>query len=115
MAYHITLVVNNSDRSIAITNPVYEADSKLVLPQQKYTPQRPILIDTMAGNPTYVEAAAKANNIYTKADNYCFWDNTNSAIDSLGQNSRNTTTYNAGAGNILVLVNEDGTLNFTPA
>jgi hypothetical protein len=70
MAYHITLVVNNSDRSIAITNPVYEADSKLVLPQQKYTPQRPILIDTMAGNPTYVEAAAKANNIYTKADNY---------------------------------------------
>ena len=67
MAYHITLVTNNSNMSIAITNPAYEGDSMLVGPApannpgsgpgcNPYTPNRPILVNTISGNPTYTDA-----------------------------------------------------------
>jgi hypothetical protein len=38
MAYHITLVTNNSNMSIAITNPAYEGDSMLVGPAPANNP-----------------------------------------------------------------------------
>lgn len=114
MAYHITLVTNSSRSSVAITNPAHEADSKLVGPGLPYKPERPILVNKIGGNPTYAEAIAQAVNIYTRKDNYCFWDNTNSSVNGIGEQG-GTIAYNASAGNIEITVNADGTLTFTKA
>jgi len=124
MAYHITLVTNNSSRSVAITNPHYAGDGMLVGPgpannpgnssgSNPYTPNRPILINAIGGNPTYLEAMVKANNIYTSVDNYCFWDNTKDAVNGIGENSSTSINFlNATAGNLQVTVNANGTLTF---
>src|SRR5436190_1750373 len=116
MAYHITLVTNNSTSSIAITNPAYEADSVLVGPgpNNPYVPKRPILVNVMPGNPSYVDAIGTANNIYTYSDNYCFWDNTNSAINGVGQKG-SKISFNMPAGNLQITVNADGTLSVAKA
>jgi hypothetical protein len=115
MAYHITLVTNNSSSSIAITNPAYEADSRLVGPNTPYPPTRPIVINAIKGNPNYAGAMDSANNIYTVTDNYCFWDNTNSAINGVGEATGAVTPLNAKAGNIQITVNANGTLTFATA
>ena len=114
MDYHITLVTNNSASSIAITNPAYAADSRLVGPNAPYVPQRPILVNTMSGNPTYQAAISTAINIYTYSDNYCFWDNTNSAINGIGEKG-STIGFNMPAGNLQITINADGTLTFAQA
>jgi hypothetical protein len=116
MAYHITLVTNNSSSSIAITNPAYEGDSMLVGPGSNtlYVPKRPILVNKMEGNPSYGEAVPTANNIYTYADNYCFWDNTNSAVNGFGEKG-SKISFNMSAGNLQITVNPDGSLTFAQA
>jgi hypothetical protein len=126
MAYHITLVTNNSNSSIAITNPAYEGDSMLVGPApannpgssagcNPYTPSRPILVNKISGNPAYTEALPKANNIYTYADNYCFWDNTNSAVNGVGEKGTDKIAFNASAGDLQITVLTSGTLSFVKA
>jgi len=125
MAYHITLVTNNSSSSIAITNPAYEGDSMLVGPSpannpgsstgsNPYKPKRPILVNKIPGNPTYSQALPQANNIYTATDNYCFWDNENSALNGIGEKG-GKIVLNASAGNLEVTANADGTLTFVRA
>jgi len=125
MAYHITLVTNTSNSSIAITNPAYEGDSMLVGPapannpgsgpgSNPYTPSRPILVNKISGNPSYADALPKANNIYTFADNYCFWDNTNSAVNGIGEKGTKIA-YNASAGDLQITVQANGTLSFVRA
>lgn len=111
--YHIKLVTNNSTSSIAITNPAYEGDSKLVGPGPKnqYVPPRPIEVNAIPGNPNYLDALGAANNIYTYSDNYCFWDNTNSAVNGIGEKGGNIS-FNMSAGDLQVTVNADGTLTF---
>jgi len=113
MAYHITLVTNQSTSSIAITNPAAGRDSKLVGPgpNTTYTPQYPILVNTIGGNPNYLQAIETANNIYTVSDNYCFWDNGNSAVNGIGEKG-GKISFNASAGNLTITVNADGTLTF---
>ncbi|HEX4771533.1 MAG TPA: hypothetical protein VH351_11910 [Bryobacteraceae bacterium] len=114
MAYHITLVTNNSSSSIALTNPAYEADSRLVGPNRPYVPERPILVNTMGGNPRYLDAIGTAVNIYSNTDNYCFWDNTNSAINGIGEKG-SPLGFNMSAGNLQITINADGTLAFAQA
>ena len=126
MAYHITLVTNNSNMSIAITNPAYEGDSMLVGPapannpgssagSNPYKPSRPILVNKISGNPTYADALTQANNIYTYADNYCFWDNTNSAVNGIGEKGTDPILFNASAGDLQITVLTNGTLSFATA
>ena len=116
MAYHITQVTNNSRNSIAITNPAYEGDSMLVGPNTSpYIPKRPILVNRLTGNPTYAQALTQANNIYTFADNFCFWDNGNSAINGIGEKGGAPIVFNSSAGNLQVTVKADGTLTFVKA
>lgn len=114
MAYHITLVNNQSNNSVAVTNPAYEADSMLVGPGKSYTPNRPILVNKISGNPSYLQALGTANNIYTYADNYCFWDNGNSAVNGVGEKGT-TIAFNMSAGNLQITVNANGTLTFASA
>lgn len=112
MAYHITVITNNSSKSIAITNPAHEADSMLLGPGATYKPSRPILVNKIGGNPTYEQALSKAVNIYTLTDNYCFWDNENSAVNGIGE-SGGTIVFNASAGDLQIAVNTNGTLSFS--
>jgi hypothetical protein len=113
MAYHITLIANKSGSSIAITNPAYEGDSMLVGPNKSYIPTRPILVNKISGNPSYTDAIGAANNIYTYSDNYCFWDNTNSAVNGIGEKGLRIA-FNMSAGDLQITVNADGTLTFAP-
>lgn len=115
MAYHITLIVNKSSSSIAITNPAHEADSKLIGPGVSYPPQRHILVNKIGGNPTYQQAMNTALNIYTNVDNYCFWDNENSGVNGVGQKGEAVPPFNMSAGNLQVTVNANGTLSFAAA
>jgi hypothetical protein len=120
MAYHITLVVNKSTSSIAITNPANEGDSMLVGPvdfseNNPYKPQRPILVNKIGGNPTYTEAITEAINIYTSSDNYCFWDNENSSVNGIGQNNGDKIVFNMSAGNLEITITPDGELIFSSA
>jgi hypothetical protein len=114
MAYHITLIMNSSKSSIVLTNPATEADSKLVGPGDSYKPKRPVLVNKIDGNPTYSEAVTKALNIYTYTNNYCFWDNTRSAVNGVGEHG-GTILFNASAGDLDITVNADGTLTFAKA
>ncbi len=114
MAYHITLITNNSNKSVAVTNPAATRDAALIPPNTPYTPERRIEINKMKGNPTYSDAVGTANNIYTYSDNYCFWDNTNSAVNGVGENGL-TISFNAKAGDLQVTVNANGTLTFSTA
>lgn len=114
MAYHITLITNNSASSIAITNPAYAADAKLVGANSPYVPARPILVNTMPGNPSYLAAIGTAINIYTYKDNYCFWDNTNSAINGIGEKG-SPLGFNMSAGNLQITISAEGTLTFAQA
>lgn len=113
MAYHITLIANNSKSSVAITNPAATRDAKLVGPSTQYSPERPILVNKIDGNPNYLQAIDTAVNIYTNKDNYCFWDNTNSAVNGMGQSTGAIAPYNASAGDLQIVVNADGTLTFS--
>ncbi len=114
MAYHITLVTNNSSSSIAITNPAHEADSMLVAANKSYAPSRPILVNKISGNPGYSGAIGTAVNIYTYTDNYCFWDNGNSAVNGIGEKG-GVITFNMSAGDLQITVNANGTLTFASA
>ncbi|HEY6292298.1 MAG TPA: hypothetical protein VI455_12175 [Terriglobia bacterium] len=99
---------------MAITNPHYEGDSKLVGAAASYVPDRPILINKIKGNPSYASAISEANNFYTATDNYCFWDNGNSAVNGVGEKG-GTIVFNSPAGNLQVTVNANGTLTFSNA
>jgi hypothetical protein len=113
MAYHITVIANNSGKSIALTNPAYEKDSMLIPANgQPYKPERPVLVNKMDGNPSYQQAVSAALNLYTFKDNYCFWDNTNSAVNGVGETTGAIGAYNAKAGDLTITVNSDGSLSF---
>ena len=111
MTYNITQITDKSDRSAALTNPVTSRDAVLVFPYIVYRSENPPEVNAISGNPTYAEAAATALNIYTKTDNYCFWDNTNSAVQWVGQNG-GTGSYNIGAGDLNLIINPDGSISF---
>jgi hypothetical protein len=123
MTYHITKIDNNSSKSAVITNPAPKSDpgwqdSRLVLPRSVYTPQRPIMVNFIegAGDVPYKTAATSSLNIYTTANNWCFWDNGNSALNGVGESEpMNVNFYNGGGGDIKLTVREDGTVGFASA
>ena len=56
----------------------------------------------------------QANNVYTVEDNYCFWDNTNSAVNGIGEKGGNIA-FNSPAGTLQLTVNANGTVTFSQA
>jgi hypothetical protein len=119
MTYHIKQIDNQSDRSVALTNPktgTSKRDCVLILPapaqKQPYVPEHPPEVNKIEGNPNYTKAAVTALNIYTKADNFCFWDNTDSAVNWLGENSSTTQSYNATGGDLKLIISPSGTISF---
>jgi hypothetical protein len=80
--------------------------------KQPYVPEHAPEVNKIEGNPNYTKAAATALNIYTKTDNYCFWDNTDSAVNWLGENSSTIQSYNASGGDLKLIINSNGTIAF---
>ena len=78
MTFNIGKISNSSPKTVLLTNPVSERDTHLVpihtFINPKYSPKIQSLKDF---NITYDMATKKALNIYTGANNWCFWDNGN--------------------------------------
>jgi hypothetical protein len=78
MTFNIDKISNFSPKTVLLTNPVSERDTHLVPIQTtinpKYSPKIQSLKDFGI---TYDMATKKALNIYTGANNWCFWDNGN--------------------------------------
>lgn len=122
MTYHISKIINNSPKSAVITNPAPHTeagwhDSRLVLPGS-YIPARPIEVNFIrqSGTISYEIAAKTALNIYTLKNNWCFWDNGNSALNGTADlAAENVNFYNGHGGNLVLTVNADGSVGFGPA
>jgi hypothetical protein len=75
MSLHIGRISNYSPKSILLTNPVAERDTHLVPVQTFIDPKYPPKIEFIKdSNISYDIAIKKALNIYTGANNWCFWD-----------------------------------------
>jgi hypothetical protein len=77
MVYQITKIINNSANSVLLTNPKSERDTHLVMKNSSvalyYYPEIQYVRE---GEPVnYGIVIKKALNIYTKTNNWCFWDN----------------------------------------
>ncbi len=111
MAYHITQVVNNSNATVALVNPAWGNDAALIASGATYNPSRPVLINNVNGESTYKANLGTAVNFYTSKEDYCIWDNGNDAINGIGQFDDQATNFrNHSAGDVQVVVNNDGTL-----
>lgn len=118
MTYHVSSIVNNSSKSIAITNPHPNPDgrdSRLTLPGTTYNPPAPIEVNFIKkqGTVSYQEAVLTALNVYTTRDNYCFWDNGNSTLNGVSEGSPSSINfYNGPAGNLTLTISSDGGVSF---
>ncbi len=122
MTYHISKIINNSRKSAVITNPAPHSeagwqDSRLVLPGT-YNPARPIEVNFIrqSGVVSYEAAAKTALNIYTLKDNWCFWDNGNSALNGVADlAAQDVNFYNGPGGNLALTIDAEGNVGFGPA
>jgi hypothetical protein len=112
MAYHITTIINNSDRSVALTNPAPKtsagwADSRLVPANESYSPERPILVNKTQGD--YNTVVSTALNIYTKLGNWCFWDNSSDEVDAVEEGTGSELVWlRATAGDLTLTIDASG-------
>jgi hypothetical protein len=112
MVYHITVINNTSNKSVTLTNPVTPKDSILITPNTAFQFPTPPQVNTLPpGNHPYLDAVHTALNIYTFFDNFCFWDNTNSAVQWVGEDGETGVT-NIGAGNLELTITTKGTIHF---
>jgi hypothetical protein len=123
MTYHISQIVNNSAKSVAITNPASNPDGRddrITIRHTTYNPPNPIQVNfiTNISPVTYQQAVLTALNAYTFLDNYCFWDNGSSALWGVGEDTPppNNIKYYEGDGTYLrLIVNANGSLTFEKA
>jgi hypothetical protein len=121
MTYHISKIFNKSSKSVAITNPATESDSRLIPATTLYTPKVFIAVNSITpktGTVPYQDAAGTALNIYTASDNFCFWDNGNNALNGVGESNtsdNNIDYYNGPAGNLILTVNDNNSISFALA
>jgi hypothetical protein len=107
MAYHITTIINNSDRSVALTNPKSTRDAHLVPAKESYSPERPILVNQTKGDCHSVVSIAL--NIYTKEGNWCFWDNDPNEVYALKDGEKNPVVWlEAEAGDLTLTIDDEG-------
>jgi hypothetical protein len=95
MAYHITKIINNSSKTVLLTNPKAERDTHLVPKNNSLSPPNPPLVESIReSNVSYETAVTKALNIYTMQNNWCFWDNGSStALVGLADGGQTYTTF----------------------
>jgi len=113
MAYHITTIINQSDRSVALTNPAPQTsagwvDSRLVPANKSYSPERAILVNKTEG--VYNAVVSTALNIYTKLGNWCFWDNVHAVKEG---DATEVVWLHTTAGDLTLTIDASGTPGIT--
>jgi hypothetical protein len=111
MAYHIKKIINNSSKSVVLTNPVAERDTHLVTKNSSLRlGHSPLVPRINESNISYETAVTKALNIYTMKNNWCFWDNgSRTALVGLedGGKSKGFSTHSVP--NLELIIDENGT------
>jgi hypothetical protein len=121
MTYHISQINNQSSKSAAIVNPHSNPngrDSRIILPGTTYNPEHPIEVNFIrgTGTVTYNQAAPVALNIYTEKNNWFFWDNGDSALNGVGEDSAtNISFYNGPGGNLVMTIDNSANVAFKAA
>lgn len=113
MTYHITKIVNNSPKSVSLTNPVSPGDSSLTPALQSSTPKEAILVRKYDGSAadTYKQTVKSHLNIYTQKNNYCFWDDGESALRGIGENdTSDRLLFEGDGGKLTLFVKDDGSI-----
>jgi hypothetical protein len=120
MTYHINQIDNNSNKSVALTNPAANPngrDSRITLPGVKYKPANAVMVNFIEQSTTvpYNQAVSTALNIYTKADNWCFWDDGDSQLLGVREDDPNIniSLYKGKGGNLKMTIAPDGVPSFT--
>lgn len=112
MAYHITTIINNSDRSVALTNPKSTRDAHLVPAKESYSPERPILVNQTEGD--YHSVVSTALNIYTKEGNWCFWDNDPNQVQAVKEGDEDVVVWlKSVAGDLTLTIDDKGKPDIT--
>jgi hypothetical protein len=116
MVYHITKIVNNSSKTIVLTNPVAQRDRHVVTKNSWTIPPHPPKIEIIKDNTvSYPTALKKALNIYTSKNNWCFWDNGAAGLLGIGDNGdplKFPTPPNVTR--VVLKISEDGVPSFRP-
>ena len=117
MAYNITRIINNSSKSVILTNPVAERDTHLVTKNSSLRLEYKPLIESIREKTVFYETAVtKTLNIYTMKNNWCFWDNgSNTALLLLGEGGEmHVTLVTDSFTDLKLIVDYDGIPTFAP-
>jgi hypothetical protein len=117
MAYHIAQIVNDSPKSVLLTNPKALRDRHLVTKNSSLRLEYPPLIESIREKTVFYETAVtKTLNIYTTKNNWCFWDNgSNTALLLLGEGGEmHVTLVTDSFTDLKLIVDYDGIPTFAP-
>lgn len=116
MTYHISLFQNSSDNDVLTANPVAQRDTYFISTGGMQSPDHNVEINKGEWS-SYDAAFPKANFIYTGDYSYCFWDTGDSQIAGITGQNKGTVQllYSGKAGNLVLTINLDGTISFSPA
>ncbi len=114
MAYHITLITNQSGTLAANLNPKASRDDALIANGAKFVPERPIKINKgVAG--TYATAFSFANLMFDNSW-IALWDNGNDGINYITPAMQfPQQVYTGPASNVVVALNANGAPTITKA
>ena len=114
MTYTITKVINNSSKSVLLTNPKSERDTYLLAKNSSRVPSPLAEIQHITEkNIPYEMAIKRALNIYTASDNWCFWDNGRDTLVGCGEKDEDEIIFLAhSATNLHLIINENGVPSF---
>ena len=120
MTYDVSLIQNNSDMNVATANPAAQRDTYFVAPNEGRNPDHNVEINHGKQGWRSEEAFLKSNFIYTGVYAYCFWDSGESQVFAFKHNGGGASgnpeaIYAGSAGDLVLTVNKDGTISFTPA
>ncbi len=123
MAYHISQIINNLPKSIAVVNQSSSPngrDSRIWSPDSNNGIDNPILIQKLelAGTIPYDSAAPEPIlNVYTTKDNWFLWDNGKSTLIGVGESTpnQNDTFYKGDGTNLILTIDSTGKISFMKA
>jgi hypothetical protein len=118
VGFHITKIVNNSSKTVVLTNPVAGRDRHVVTKHSWVIPPHAPKIEVIKSNPaSYADALKKALNIYTSKNNWCFWDNggsgSSSALIGIGEGGGKFIFDTPDAEKVVLNISNDGTPSFS--
>jgi len=114
MTYTITKIINESWKSVLLTNPKSERDTYLLVKNSSLVPSPLAEIQYLTErNVSYEMAVKRALNIYTASDNWCFWDNGRDEILGYGEKDVSLIVFlKHPATNLYLTIHQNGEPSF---